>query len=152
MSVKFVEPNFDRLVHISENMREADRIEVWASHKMTPIEAVINSVELSDMVSVAVYKTKPCAVFGLVKRDLLTGTGCPWLLGTDDIDLCKRDFILHKREGVKEMLTHCRRLENYVHVANTKSIRWLKTMGFKFGKPERLGFNGEYFVKFSLEN
>jgi hypothetical protein len=151
MSVKFEKPTEDSLIHIGEYMREADRIEVMASHGMVPLEAVFNSVDISDLSSVALYNGVPCAVFGLVKRDLLTGTGVPWLLGTDDIDLCKKDFIIHTREGVREMLNVCPRLENHVHIENRKSIRWLKTMGFKFDEPEPVGIHGELFSRFYLE-
>lgn len=151
MSVKFIKPDVDSICYIAENMRTADQIEVMASHGMTPIEAVLNSQELSDYCSVATYNDRPCALFGLVVRDLLTGTGCPWLLGTNDIDLCKRDFIKHTRSGVSEMLEICPRLENYVHVENRKSVRWLKTMGFQFDNPLPLGISGELFMRFHLE-
>ena len=151
MSVEFVKPHLEHLIHVAENMRDADRIEVWASNELTPIEALISSVDLSAYSSVALFKGVPCAVFGLVVNGLLTSTGCPWLLGTDDIDLCKKDFIKHTRTGVQEMLSICSRLENYVHVDNRKSVRWLKAMGFKFGNPERIGKHQELFVKFSLE-
>jgi len=149
--VEFVPPKKAYLRYIIDNMREADKIEVMASHGATPGQAIRNSVKMSNRVAVVLFDGKPAAVFGLVIKDLLTGTGIPWLLGTDLIDEHRLAFVKNTRPGIQEMLSICPRLENYVHTENSKSVRWLATMGFKFEDPEPIGRKGELFSKFWME-
>ena len=149
MSVKFVKPNSDLVQYVANNMRQADRIEITASHGYTPIEALVKGVAISTLSSVALINDEPCAVFGLVVENIITGFGVPWLLGTDLIFKHKRDFVEHTRIGVDEMLEVCPRLENWVHCENVKSIRWLKSMGFTMSDPKPIGVNGELFMRFT---
>jgi len=147
MSVRFVRPNDDLIQYVADNMRDADRIEVAASHGYSPIVALRFGVERSKLCSVALINDVPCAVFGLVVENIATGLGVPWLLGTDLIFKHKREFIKHTRVGVDEMLELCPRLENMVHCENLKSIRWLVSMGFTMSDPEHV--NGELFMRFT---
>jgi len=147
--VKFVKPTTDLIEFVAANMRVADRLEVRYSHGHTPIEALTNGISRSNLCSVALINDEPCAVFGLVVENILTGNGVPWLLGTDLIFKHRRSFIEHTRSGVDEMLQLCPRLSNWVHCDNIKSIRWLSSMGFSFGEPLPYGVNGELFIQFS---
>jgi hypothetical protein len=147
--VRFVKPTTELIEFVAANMRVDDRIEVYASHGHTPIEALTNGVSRSKLCSVALINDEPCAVFGLVVENILTGFGVPWLLGTDLIFKHRRVFIEHTRSGVDEMLQLCPRLSNWVHCDNIKSIRWLSSMGFSFSEPLPTGINGEMFMQFS---
>lgn len=149
MSVKFVKPTDELIQYVADNMRQADITEIAASHGYTPIEALMKGVAISTLSSVALINSEPCAVFGLVVENIVTGFGVPWLLGTDLIFKHKREFIEHTRVGVAEMLEVCPRLENWVHCKNVKSIRWLKSMGFTMSDPEPIGVNGELFMRFT---
>lgn len=152
MSVRFERPTPENLDFIAARMRRADVVEVMAAGRRSPREAVLKSVELSDRCSVALINGEPCAVFGLVIANVVTGWGVPWLLGTDLIDRHKKLFVEHTRTGVREMLEICPILINYVHAENLKSIRWLKTMGFTVEAAEPFGVDGELFHKFHLES
>jgi len=149
MSVKFVKPTNELIQHVADNMRQADRIEIAASHGYTPIEALVKGVDRSKLCAVALINDEPCAVFGLVVENIVTGFGVPWLLGTDLIFKHKREFIEQTKTGVAEMLEVCPRLENWVHCKNVKSIRWLKSMGFTMSDPKPIGVNGELFMRFT---
>ena len=149
MSVKFVKPNSDLVRYVADNMRQADRIEIAASHGYTPHEALVKGVARSKLCAVALINDEPCAVFGLVVENIVTGFGVPWLLGTDLIFKHKREFVEHTKIGVDEMIDVCPRLENWVHCENVKSIRWLKSMGFTMSDPEPIGVNGELFMRFT---
>lgn len=150
-SVEFKPPEPESVDYVIRNMRQADVVEVLASGAASARDAVEQGLRRSHFSSVAFVNGTPCAVFGLVKEDLLTGAGCPWLLGTPLIEKYQRAFVKHTRSGVKQMLSICPILSNYVHIDHVQSIRWLKSMGFQFDKPEPVGVNGELFTRFYLE-
>jgi hypothetical protein len=133
-------------------MRLEDTDEVWASHHHTPLEALNLGWDVSDYVSVAVKNGEPLAMFGLVKRDILTGGGTVWLLGSENALKYKIDFLRQSRPLLREMLGICPRLSNKVHTKNYKSIEWLKWMGFTVSKnPEIYGKERQYFYNFFIE-
>ena len=49
------------------------------------------------------------------------------------------------------MLEMYPRLENFVHLKNHVSVRWLKRLGFSFDEPIVLPQSGEEFVRFHME-
>lgn len=148
--VKFVKPNDEDIKYIAENMRGADALEVWEMSRHTPLQSIEEGLKLSKFSSVAVINGTPCAVFGLVIVDILTGTGVPWLLGTDYAVQQKRVFLKYCKQGLYQMLCTCPNLFNYVHAENRISVRWLKYMGFKVEKALPIGANGALFHKFSI--
>ena len=70
--VEFRESTPEAIRFIAENMREADRIEVWASNRYTPLEALEMSMRLSKK-SVIVYGDGvPLTALGIVLRGFLS--------------------------------------------------------------------------------
>ena len=61
----------------------------------------------------------------------------PWLLGTDKIIETKKEFVPQAIEWVNDMSKLYPILTNYVHVDNTVSLIWLKSLGFEFIKLEK---------------
>ena len=151
METKFRAPTDEAIRFIAANMRQADAVEVRASSSHEPLAALLHSVELSNYSSVVWINGVPVAIFGLVIRDILTGSGVPWLLSAEQVLNHKREILVHSKAGVSQMLTICPRLFNYVHAENKISIRWLKWLGFSIGEPERYGMNGEIFHRFHQE-
>lgn len=151
VEAKFVEPTTEMVEFIAKNMRKADADEVWASHRHTPIEALMDGWRVSDRSVVVTVGDEPCVMMGLVIRDILTGTGVPWLLGTEGAIKHKRHFIDLVPPVIDEMLSICPRLFNYVHADNKVSIRWLKHIGFTIEDAAEHGHAGEMFHKFHLE-
>jgi hypothetical protein len=149
--VKFLKPTRELIEAVAADMRQADVDEIWASGHLTPLSALLDGCEISDYTVVVVVNDVPCVVLGLVIRDILTGTGVPWLLGTDGALKYKRHFLIQVPEIINEMLTVCPRLFNYVHTENKVSIKWLKRIGFTLGDPVEYGCEGELFHKFYLE-
>lgn len=151
MEVKFLEPTDELIDLIASDMRQADVDEIWASNHHTPIESLMNGWKVSDHSVIVTVNDTPCVMIGLVIRDILTGTGVPWLLGTDNALKYKRHFITQVPAIIDEMLTICPILFNYVHVKNKVSISWLKRIGFSFDEPVQYGYEKELFHKFHLE-
>lgn len=151
MAVKFVKPNQNLIDAIARDMRHQDVNEVWASNRHTPTEALMTGWRLSDYSVVITVNKEPCVMLGLVIRDILSGAGVPWLLGTNASLKYKRQFFHQVPSVIDEMLNVCPKLFNYVHVKNTVSIDWLKWIGFTIEEPEEYGLNKELFCKFHLE-
>lgn len=148
--VEFVKPTDEMIKYIADNMRAADALEVWEMSGQTPIVSIEKGLKLSRYSSVALVNGIPCAVFGLVIVDILTGTGVPWLLGTDYAVKHRRVFLENCKQGLDQMLQTCPNLFNYVHAENKISVRWLKYMGFTIEDPVPMGRNGAMFHKFSI--
>jgi hypothetical protein len=151
VGVKFVKPTTELVEAIAADMRQGDIDEVWSSNHHTPIEALSGSWNLSDYSVIVTVNDEPCAMLGLVIRDILSGTGVPWLLGTNNALKYKRHFILQVPVILDEMLNICPRLFNYVHADNEVSIRWLKRIGFIFDEPLPYGCDDDLFYRFHLE-
>ena len=148
---KFIEPTREHIEVIATNMRQADVDEVWASNCHTPLESLIVGWNISDYSAIAMVDDEPCVMLGLVIRDILSGTGAPWLLGTENALKHRRHFITQVPAVIDEMLNICPVLFNYVHVKNRISIRWLKRIGFVIDEPLSYGVGSELFHKFHLE-
>ncbi len=149
--VTFVEPNEEYIRVIADDMREADRAEIWASHRSTPLDSLMLGWKRSTSSVVVCVDGKPCVMLGLVIHDILTGTGIPWLLGTETALKHKREFFKLSPPVVDEMLETCPRLFNYVHDQNKVSIKWLQWVGFTIDDPEPIGVAGEMFHRFHME-
>lgn len=148
--VDFVKPTDEMIEYIAANMRDADALEVWEMCRHTPLQSIRAGLDISKFSTVAVINGIPCAVFGLVVVDILSGTGVPWLLGTDYAVEQRRVFLKHCKQGLGQMLDICPNLFNYVHADNKISVRWLKYMGFNIEKALPIGTNGAMFHKFSI--
>jgi hypothetical protein len=148
---EFVKPTDEMIDYIAANMRKADADEVWASHHLTPIESLTFGRKLSKMSAVVMVDDTPCVMLGLVVNSVATGTGTPWLLGTDDALRHKRHFIDLVPPVIDEMLDECPILCNYVHADNKVSIRWLKRIGFTLDPATPHGISGELFHRFHLK-
>jgi len=149
--IEFVKPERWMVERLAAAMRPADAAEVWASGMRTPLESLVDGWGVSDFATVACWDGEPLVMFGLVKRDILTGTGTLWMLGADTVRDHKRELLKQTPPVIAEMLTICPRLCNMVHNKNTSSIRWLKWLGFTVEGPVTHGPLGELFHLFHLE-
>lgn len=131
------------------NIRHGDRRELEASHGNYK-EAIQLSFNKSKH-KWAVYADGQFAcLFGMHPLGLLSDTALIWMLGTDVIEKNKGAFIRHSRVYIQAMLNVSPVLMNWCDVRNTKTIRWLKLMGFTFFKAEPYGIKGYPFYRFEL--
>ena len=149
--VKFGPPTQEAIQFIADNMREEDIIEVWASGRHTPIEALEMSIKNSRKIVIVYADDVPLAALGIVSRDFLSGVGVPWLLSADQALKHKRQFLELSPPVIEEMLDMCPKLINYVHAENRLSIRWLKWLGFTIEDAKPTGPGGELFHRFTME-
>lgn len=133
---------------IAENMRDADRLEIWLSNHMKPYEALRRSLELSDLAFTIVHDEGPIAMFGVRCQSVLGGIGIPWLLGTDRIKEVRRQFIYEGRRWLDVLQGDYMVLRNYVHEDNRVSLKWLKSLGFTIMDAQQAGPERAWFHKF----
>lgn len=98
---------------------------------------------------VAVREGETIAVFGVCPGDE-EGVGTPWLVGTESLDQCGRELIAEAHTVLPIWQRFYPILRNVVDVRNSKSIRWLKRLGFTLRDPEPMGMAGELFHPFDL--
>lgn len=151
MVVKFIKPTEAAIQLIAADMRDADVAEIWASHRHTPIDALMRGWELSDLSVIVECDGVPCTMLGLVVDCVLTGSGTPWLLSSNHALKYKREFLIQSPPVIEQMLDTCPRLSNHVHTKNRVSIRWLKWLGFTIEEPLPVGIDKELFHRFHLE-
>ncbi len=134
---------------IAEHMREADRREVWASHRHTPLEALEFALQRSELAWTCMVDGLPSFMWGAARTGAVLGcTGAPWLLGTPAIVKVRHDFLRYCPHFVAAMQSAFPCLENYVHAENTLSIRWLKHLGFMVNEDMPELINDEDFYLF----
>ena len=134
--------------HVANNMRAADRSEVWAACHETPAQALHNSWLVSTYCNAIVVDGEPIAIFGVGDSDD-PEVGFPWLLGTDKITTNYRYFVKITKPIVEEMSALKATLVNYVHVDNAQSVRWLRYGGFTIEpNPIQFGREQELFYQF----
>lgn len=141
----------DHIPAIAQNMRRADRREVWASHRHSPGEALEHALQGSELAWTCFVHGQPAFMWGVARQgSLISRTGAPWLLGTEGLYAVRRDFLKQSRFYVGMMQSRFSRLENYVHAGNALSMRWLKWCGFTVENDATL-INGEPFYLFWRE-
>lgn len=139
----------EHLWPVAMNMRRADREEVWASGRRTPLEALRISLNMSQKAWTAMAGDVPFAMFGVAPSLFVPWLGVPWMLATPTIEAARIPFLRQSRHFVDEMQSDFRVLENYVSAENTVSLKWLKFCGFNIGSEYEL--NGHIFYKFWRE-
>ena len=128
-------------------MREPDRLEVQILSGNVE-KAVRMTLALADKVWTGTIDDEVVCVFGVNPRSILTNEGCPWLLGTKKLDKYPVTFMRHARPYLERMKARYPRLSNLVDVRNSRSVRWLKLLGFNMHQP--VAINGGQFYPFSL--
>ena len=104
--IQWVKPTVELVESIANDMRQADAEEVWASNHHTPIESMMKGWEMSDVSTIAIDDNgEPLVMIGLVKRDMLTGSGVVWMLGANKAMKHKKEFFRQTKPIINEMLT-----------------------------------------------
>lgn len=136
--------------HLNTYLRAADRAEITASSGPDTLATIRRSVDRSTMLAVATVDGDLACIFGLVPTSILTGTGAPWMLGTDVLDANSRSLMRMCRGYIGAMLAECPHLENAVDVRNERSVRWLKRLGFAICEVRPVGLDRMPFYRFEM--
>ena len=146
--IQIVPARASHIRSIAARMRPADRDEIAAMSGKTPLQALSYSYRKSSVAYTALIDGVPEVMFGVGDINVLTGTGAPWLLGTDAVD---RHYVAFLRGSVhwrNQLLGRYAVLKNIVDVRNRVSMRWLRWLGFTFSDP--IQHRGHEFCMFEL--
>lgn len=138
--------------YIAAHLRADDRREAVALHGDVSMQGLLDrSVRASSLVWVGTTPGgEPVAMWGVAPTSLLEGIGTPWMLSTEEAYRHPRTLIVEGRRYLDAMREQCPRLSNYVGAWNTRSIRWLKRLGFDMAPAAPQGPAGELFHRFSM--
>lgn len=139
-------------LELAENMREADRQEVWATAHYTPKQAALFSLEASRDAKVGLADGRVVCMFGVGPAAIISTTGIPWLLTTDLVEKHARAFLRRNKRVVKGMGGSYSLLRNYVDERNTMAVRWLRWLGFEILPAEPFGVEGLPFHPFEMRS
>jgi hypothetical protein len=137
-----VPATFDHIEPIAKRMRQADVDEIWAAAAVLPRPAIALSLDAADITGTWLIDGVPAAIGGV--RD-----GVVWLLTTDLVDKHQRRFLMEAKRQFEDVKPMYDRLYNWVDARNTRSIRWLKWMGFTLDAPRPYGVFRKPFIRFS---
>lgn len=153
MHVEIVTATLEHAHVLAPLMREQDKDEVMASGGLTPLEALVLSVNSteSDMRWTILMDGVPAAMWGTAPSQS-SAVGQVWLLASPTIyKLGRRRFYAESAAYVSRMLERFATIANYVDVRNTVSMRWLENLGFHCLQiaPE-FGFERRPFALYAL--
>ncbi len=137
--------------NLCQRLRQTDIDEIWASHNLTPWDALNIGINESIISLTVTIKGLPCAVFGINAESALGKKATIWLLASDDLDKIKHRFLRHSKKFVGMFLNMYPHLSNYVDVRNIPSITWLLYCGAKMDRPSPYGVMRKDFRYFWFE-
>ena len=128
------------------NIRKQDLDEIEATTDDEPREAILRSMDASDVLGTIWIDGEVAVIFGASPLSLFLPHGCPWLVATNVVR--PRQVIDLMNIVLGAIDTKYTFLENYVYVKNKRSINTLKRGGFQFDKPMPFGSKGKQFMRF----
>lgn len=136
--------------YLAANLRFKDRQEVECQGCTTQEAFQIGFEHKNADTFVATYKGVPMVMFGTYQEVLLADYVNVWLLGTNDVSKCKKEFFYLSKKILKDFLTKHKKMICFVDERYTETLNWLKRIGFIFDKPVPMGQNGELFIKATI--
>lgn len=127
---------------IASNLRQSDRREIWAASRLTPLEGLRVAAARSPDIWVGTVDGKPIGMAGAFAGSLLGSVGYPWQLSTPEIDKVAIPYLRSSRIYFEAIRCRYELLCNWVDARNTKSIRWMKYLGFHFDPARPWGVDG----------
>ncbi len=145
---KIIPATPEHVDHICARIRKPDLDELWATCMQKPITALQSGLKHSEVAMTAVVDDVPICVWGVVRESIMLNVGTPWMVGSRDLDKEAVRFIRYCRDPVMKLFDNYDILENYVDSRNTRSIRWLKWLGFTIDDPKPYGVFNLPFHRF----
>lgn len=136
---------------LAPRLRQADVDEVTAASGRPPLEVLQVSVSLSTHSWAVEINDELACLMGVTPVSILSGIGCPWLLGSDEVPRHAGAFIKQTLIYIPLMLDAYPHLFNLVDARNTKAIRWLKRAGFNVMPPVPYGKSDMPFHPFEMK-
>jgi len=97
--------------------------------------------DMSTSVWVGLIDEKLACIWGLIPPTLMSNQAYLWLYTTDVIKEHQFVLVRHSQLVMEEILKRYKSVVGHVFLGegDSKSVRWLKWLGAKFGEPEAKG-------------
>ncbi len=136
---------------MANRLRQYDIDEIWASHNLTPWEALYESIMVSTVALTITHKGLCLGLFGISAETVLGDRAMIYFLGTNELDRIQFRFARHSRHFVKMFLNMYPYLYNYTDARNIKSLSWLRMCGAKIKDAQPYGIMRKPFHYFYFE-
>lgn len=113
----------------ADQLRECDKLEIYASTGMDTASALAASVGMGNAF-IAFIDGEFTALFGCPTTSSLPRTGRPWMVGSKVLDRNPTTVGVHNRLFVQQWQDQHDLLVNHVDARNKKAIAWLTWLGF----------------------
>ncbi len=146
--ISYRTPNAQDIALLASKMRDSDRAEITASSGADVQETLRASVAISIAPVAVEIDGELAGIFGDVHVAQQPDKGVVWFIATP---LWDKHPLLLTKEAAKIMRGWFEKytvLFNYVDARNTKSIRWLKVLGFTFNDAVPFGVEQRPFHYF----
>ncbi len=148
---EIVPATLEHVAAMALHVRQADIDEVYAASGMDIVHALDMSWRLSTHCWAGIIDGEVACIFGVTPYNMLERRGVPWMLGTPLIERHALAFLRRCRWCITIMLSMYNHIENHVDVRNTKSVAWLKWLGFTFDEPQPYGKFRMPFMRFEMK-
>ena len=135
--VQIITPTKAHTKDLAPRLRPEDILEITVTSPDLELEEILNLCVESSTDSYAVVDEEDgcVAIFGV--RDMDEDSGIPWFLSCElFFTKYKKRFIKEGPEFLKKLFGSKNHLYNYVSQDNTRSQRWLQSLGFTIHKQE----------------
>lgn len=152
VTVEIREATLEDARAIAATVRDADRDEIWASHMMTPLQAMEYGLRHSSLARTGFADGVPVCMWGVVDESLILSVGIPWMITAAPLDQnhVAMAFLRRCRGAMREFWDGFETLINYVDARNARAIRWLRFMGFALQDPTPYGAFRLPFHRFEM--
>ena len=134
---------------IAKRLRQGDRLELARAGLTDPAAALEESVRQSAFAFTALHDGVPMCLFGLRPDGVLSKRARLWLLGSEEINHTKKDFLRACKYVVAGFLDIYPELYNAVDAQYPQARRLLEFLGATFGK-ETVSPTGAKFILFEI--
>lgn len=143
------------VVYVSNNLREEDIEEAMAAYGETvqPWKMLMGSFLVSRDTTFAMHSDGvPFCIVGCRPPSILSNTGTPWMVGTNQIRHHGKSMTKFSKALAKVWSDTWPVLQNYVYEKNHTAIRWLHRIGFELYYPQPYGTDGKLFHRFCMRS
>ena len=133
------------IIALASSMQKEDADAAYVIAHLSPEQAIRHSVSSSIESETWLADGKVMAITGASRGTFLSPYACVWMLGSEDLRKYPIFFIKGSKEWVERMLNKYSHIVNYIYSENTRSIKWLKWLGFTIHPAAPLGVEGRMF-------
>lgn len=140
---------YSHIVGIADDVRPEDKAELWATNYSSPERTMKLGLDVSSRAFTGMVDDVPVCMWGVVTDSVIFRSGIPWMVCSKGVERVAKTFLKESKPLMVKLCDGYDRLDNYVDARNTRTMGWLKWMGFEFSEePEPYGVLQVPFYKF----